>query len=63
MTAVRRISRPLGELSRIIRARHITTSERLEHDAAMADPGIAADHAHSITRAVSRGEPGCAFCR
>ena len=62
MTAVRRLSRPFGELSRLIRARHVSTSERLEHDAAMADPGVAADHASSISRAALRGEPGCTYC-
>jgi hypothetical protein len=62
MTVVRRLSRPFGELSRRIRATHEGASERIEHDLAMRDPGVAADHAHSISRAVSRGEPGCSYC-
>jgi hypothetical protein len=28
----------------------------------MRDPGIAQDHAASISRAVADGKPGCTFC-
>jgi hypothetical protein len=37
--------------------------ERREHDAAMQDPNIAAEHAFAATRATSFGEPGCPYCR
>ena len=55
MAAVRR-------LSNLIRAKREQASERAAHDDAMRDPGVAQDHASSISRAVSRGEPGCSFC-
>jgi hypothetical protein len=34
-------------------------AERREHDAALQDPSIAAEHAVADTRATSNGEPGC----
>jgi hypothetical protein len=37
--------------------------ERREHDAAMQDPNIAAEHAFAASRATSFGEPGCLYCR
>ena len=49
-------------LSSIIRAHRERTQQRLEHDRAMLDRGIAAEHAASITRATARGEAGCSFC-
>lgn len=36
---------------------------RREHDAAMQDPRIAAEHSFQVSRATSRGEAGCEFCR
>jgi len=56
------VARPFGELSRKIRDHRALAAERLEHDTAMRDRGIAADHASAIARATSRGEPGCTFC-
>ena len=35
---------------------------RREHDAAMSDPRIAAEHAFQVTYATSHGKPGCEFC-
>jgi hypothetical protein len=35
---------------------------RREHDAAMSDPRIAAEHAFQVAHATSHGKPGCAFC-
>jgi hypothetical protein len=37
-------------------------AERREHDAALQDPSIAAEHAVADTRATSNGEPGCRYC-
>ena len=59
---VQRFSDTCGELTRRLRARNARARERLLHDDAMRDPGVAEDHAASIARAVSRGEPGCAIC-
>ncbi len=56
MTAVRR-------LSQLIRERQERLNERREHEFAMSDPGVANEHALSISRALDRGEPGCTFCR
>ena len=36
--------------------------ERREHDVAMSDPRIAAEHDMQVAVAESRGEPGCTFC-
>jgi hypothetical protein len=57
-----RFSRTLGEASRRLRTANERVNERREHDEAMSDPGIAQDHAASISRAVADGKPGCAFC-
>jgi hypothetical protein len=57
-----RFSRSLDEASRRLRTRSAQISERREHDDAMRDPGIAQDHAASISRAVADGKPGCTFC-
>jgi hypothetical protein len=57
-----RVTRTLDEASRRLRSRGDRVSERREHDEAMRDPGIAQDHAASISRAVADGKPGCAFC-
>jgi hypothetical protein len=35
---------------------------RREHDAAISDPRIAAEHAFQIAHATSHGKPGCEFC-
>ena len=35
---------------------------RREHDAAMSDPRIAAEHAVHVAHATSHGKPGCEFC-
>ena len=35
---------------------------RREHDDAMSDPRIAAEHAFQIAHATSHGKPGCEFC-
>ena len=35
---------------------------RREHDAAMSDPRIAAEHSFQIAHATSLGEPGCEYC-
>lgn len=37
--------------------------ERREHDCAMRDARIAAEHAFAEAWATSHGEPGCRFCR
>ena len=59
---VERFSNTCGEFARRLRARQARARERLLHDDAIRDPGVADDHAASIARAVSRGEPGCAIC-
>ena len=51
-----------SEIASRLRARQARARERLVHDDAMRDPGIADDHAASIARAVSHGKPGCHFC-
>jgi hypothetical protein len=38
-------------------------AEHREHDEAIRDSRLGAEHATAIDLAVSRGEPGCAFCR
>jgi hypothetical protein len=35
---------------------------RREHDAAMSDPRIAAEHAFQVAYATTHGKPGCEFC-
>jgi hypothetical protein len=35
---------------------------RREHDAAMSDPRIAAEHAFQVAHATSHGKPRCEFC-
>ena len=35
---------------------------RREHDAAMSDHRIAAEHAFQVAHATSHGKPGCEFC-
>jgi hypothetical protein len=35
---------------------------RREHDAAMSDPRIAAEHAFQVAHATSHCKPGCEFC-
>ena len=57
-----RVSRTIDEASRRLRTRSERVSQRREHDDAMRDPGIAQDHASSISRAVADGKPGCAYC-
>jgi hypothetical protein len=52
----------IRRLSSRIRAHRERAQLRLEHDRAMLDRGVAAEHAASITRAELRGEPGCSFC-
>lgn len=37
-------------------------SARRDHDAAMSDPRVAAEHASQIAYSTSRGKPGCEFC-
>jgi hypothetical protein len=36
--------------------------DRVEHDRALLDPRIAAEHLVADTRATSHGEAGCPFC-
>lgn len=49
-------------LRRVLPRENHTTIARREHDEAMRDRGVAADHAASIARAVTSGKPGCEFC-
>ena len=37
--------------------------ERREHDAAMQDRNLAAEHAFAVTRTTSYGGPRCPYCR
>jgi hypothetical protein len=57
-----RFSRTLGEAANRLRSRSDRVNALREHDEAMRDPGIAQDHAASISRAVADGKPGCTFC-
>jgi hypothetical protein len=36
---------------------------RREHDAAMSDPRMAAEHQVQVAHETSHGRPGCEFCR
>lgn len=47
---------------RVAERREYTTSRR-EHDRAISDMRVGGEHATAIDLAVSRGEPGCMFCR
>lgn len=35
---------------------------RRDHDRAMSDPQVAAEHRLQVERALSREEPGCPYC-
>jgi hypothetical protein len=54
---------PLGPLVNRFAGIRRDIVERREHDTAMLDARIAAEHALADTRATSSGEPGCRFCR
>jgi hypothetical protein len=56
------LPRPFGNPLRRFTEGLGTILERREHDAAMQDPDIAAEHAFADTRATSSGEPGCRYC-
>ena len=56
------LSSRFRQLSSRIHVDRSTASERLAHDEAMLDRGVADDHAASITRALSSGHAGCKFC-
>ena len=53
----------LARLTRHRGARRDHLAQRRDHDAAMSDPRVAAEHLAAIDRAEMRGEPGCTFCR
>ena len=45
-------------------ARRVAERRELrDHDAAISDARVGAEHATAIDLAVSRGEQGCRFCR
>lgn len=44
------------------RARIRERGSRSEHDRAMSDPRVAADHRAAIDRSRARGGAGCPFC-
>ena len=52
-----------GRLGRRLGGYFARIVARREHDAAMQDPRIAAEHSFQIARATSHGEAGCDFCR
>jgi hypothetical protein len=56
------VARSLGEVSRRVRTQYDRSSALAAHDDAMRDPGVADDHAASISRAMADGKPGCQFC-
>jgi len=57
------LPRPSTNPLRSITSRWSLLLERREHDAAMQDPNLAAEHRFAETRATSYGEPGCVHCR
>jgi hypothetical protein len=52
-----------GEALRRVARLHDRIVARREHDAAMREPRIAAEHAFQLAHATSHGSPGCEFCR
>ena len=44
------------------RERMRARGSRRDHDGALADPRVAAEHRIAADRARARGNPGCAFC-
>jgi hypothetical protein len=64
MDAKRTVSsrRRAGDMLRRVAAVPGRVAARREHDAAMTDPRIAAEHAVQVAHATSHGEPGCEFC-
>jgi len=55
--------RMLTNLTQRVAERREHTAARRDHDDAMSDARVGVEHAAAIDRAVSRGEPGCMFCR
>jgi hypothetical protein len=51
-----------GDVLRRVAALPRRIAARREHDAAMCDPRIAAEHAFQLAHATSHGKPGCEFC-
>jgi len=45
-----------------LRARRARLRERRNHDRALADPRVAAEHRIAADRARDRGNPGCPYC-
>jgi hypothetical protein len=53
----------LNNLARLVAERRRFTAAMREHDAALSDARVGAEHATAIDLAISRGQPGCSFCR
>jgi hypothetical protein len=54
--------RGAGEVLRRVAGLTRRIAARREHDAAMTDPRIAAEHAFQVAHATSHGKAGCEFC-
>jgi hypothetical protein len=55
--------RILTNIARRVAGRLDHTAAHREHDEAIRDARLGAEHATAIDLAISRGEPGCTFCR
>jgi len=53
---------PLSLLKRNLAGRFAKSTNRREHDLAVRDPRLAAEHHHASQRATARGESGCVYC-
>ena len=53
----------LSNLARRVAERREYTAALREHDHTISDMRLGVEHATAIDLAVSRGEPGCMFCR
>ena len=56
-------ARMLTNLARRVAERRLYTAAHRAHDEAISDARLGMEHATAIDLAVSRGEPGCRFCR
>jgi hypothetical protein len=56
------VQKPLSLSLRARRARVRERGSRRDHDRAMADPRVAAEHRLAIDRSRDRGDGGCYFC-
>ena len=53
---------PLSLLKRNLATRLANAADRREHDRALGDPRLAAEHYQAVQRATDQGESGCIHC-